>query len=106
MKERWIAPEFIFTFGFGALGNYGQQRSRFHPPLPGHLMVWVVVTTDAEAEQLAGGVLNLQSLDLQGGLEEPVAGLEVPVAAPQEVHAADGKEVSRGQPLQKRLEFI
>lgn len=69
-------------------------------------MVWVVVTTDAEAKQLAGGVLNLESLDLQGALEEPVAGLEVPVAAPQEVHAADWEEVSRGQPLQERLEFI
>lgn len=82
------------------------QRSRFHPPLPGHLMVWVVVTADAEAEKLAGGVLNLESLDLQGALEEPVAGLEVPVAPPQEVHAADGEEVSRGQPLQERLELI
>lgn len=82
------------------------QRSRFHPPLPGHLMVWVVVTTDAEAEKLAGGVLNLESLDLQGALEEPVAGLEVPVAPPQQVHAADGEEVSRGQPLQERLELI
>lgn len=69
-------------------------------------MVWVVVTTDAEAKQLAGSVLNLETLDLQGGLEEPVAGLEVPVAAPQEVHAANGEEVSRGQPLQERLKFI
>lgn len=69
-------------------------------------MVWVVVTTDAEAKQLASGVLNLESLDLQGALEEPVASLEVPVAAPQEVHAANGEEVSRGQPLQERLEFI
>lgn len=82
------------------------QRSCFHPPLSGHLMVWVVMTTDAEAEKLAGGVLNLESLDLQGALEEPVAGLEVPVAPPQEVHAADGEEVSRGQPLQERLELI
>lgn len=82
------------------------QRSRFHPPLSGHLMVRVVMTTDAEAEKLAGGVLNLESLDLQGALEEPVAGLEVPVAPPQEVHAADGEEVSRGQPLQERLELI
>lgn len=39
-------------------------RSRFHPPLPGHLMVWVVETTDAEAKELAGSVLNLESLDL------------------------------------------
>lgn len=65
-----------------------------------------MVTADAEAEKLAGGVLNLESLDLQGALEEPVAGLEVPVTAPQEVHAADGEEVSGGQPLQERLEFI
>lgn len=64
-------------------------------------MVRVVVATDAETEKLAGGVLNLESLDLQGALEEPVAGLEVPVAAPQEVHTADGEEMSRGQPLQE-----
>lgn len=80
--------------------------TRFHLPLPGHLVVWVVVTADAEAKKLAGGVLNLESLDLQGALEEPVASLEVPVTAPQEVHAADGEEVSGGQPLQERLEFI
>lgn len=90
----------------GFIFPFGHQRSRFHPPLPGHLMVRVVVTADAEAKQLAGGVLNLEPLDLEGALEEPVAGLEVPVAAPQEVHAADGEEVSRGQPLQERLEFV
>lgn len=90
----------------GFIFPFGHQRSRFHPPLPGHLMVRVVVTADAEAKQLAGGVLNLEPLDLEGALEESVAGLEVPVAAPQEVHAADGEEMSRGQPLQERLEFV
>lgn len=69
-------------------------------------MVGVVVTADAEAEQLAGGVLNLEPLDLQGALEEPVAGLEVPVAAPQQVHTADGEEVGGRQPPQERLELI
>lgn len=69
-------------------------------------MVWVVVTTDAEAKELAGGALNLEPLDLQGALEEPVAGLKVPVTAPQEMHAADGQEVSGGQPLQEGLELI
>lgn len=69
-------------------------------------MVWVVVATDAEAKELAGGALNLEPLDLQGALEEPVASLQVPVAAPQEVHAADGQEVSGGQPLQEGLELV
>lgn len=69
-------------------------------------MVGVVVTADAEAEELAGGALDLESLDLQGALKEPVAGLEVPVAAPQKMHAADGQEMSGGQPLQKGLELI
>lgn len=65
-----------------------------------------MVATDAEAKELAGGALNLEPLDLQGALEEPVAGLQVPVAAPQEVHAADGQEVSGGQPLQEGLELV
>lgn len=69
-------------------------RSHFYPPLPRHLMIWVVVTTDAEAKKLAGCALNLEPLDLEGALEEPVAGLKVPVAAPQEMHTADGEEVS------------
>lgn len=69
-------------------------------------MVRVVVTTDAEAEELAGSALNLEPLDLQGTLEEPVAGLEVPVTSPQEMHTADGQEVSGGQPLQERLELV
>lgn len=65
-----------------------------------------MVTTDAEAKELAGGTLDLEPLDLQGALEEPVAGLQVPVAAPQEMHTADGQEVSGGQPLQEGLELI
>lgn len=69
-------------------------RSYFYPPLPRHLVVWVVVATDAEAKQLAGSALNLEPLDLQGTLKEPVAGLKVPVTAPQEMHAADWQEVS------------
>lgn len=69
-------------------------------------MVGVVVAADAEAKELAGGVLDLEPLDLQGALQQPVAGLQVPVAAPQEVHAADGQEVSGGQPLQEGLELI
>lgn len=69
-------------------------RSHFYPPLPRHLVVWVVVTTDAEAKKLAGSALNLEPLDLQGTLKEPVAGLKVPVTAPQEMHTADGQEVS------------
>lgn len=77
-----------------------------YPPLPGHMVVGVVVTTDAEAKELAGGALDLEPLDLQGTLQEPVASLKVPVAAPQEMHAADGQEVSGGQPLQEGLELI
>lgn len=53
-------------------------------------MIWVVVTTDAEAKKLAGRALNLEPLDLKGTLKEPVAGLKVPVAAPQEMDTADG----------------
>lgn len=45
-------------------------------------MVRVVVTTNAEAKKLAGSALNLEPLDLQGALKEPVAGLQVPVTAP------------------------
>lgn len=81
-------------------------RLYFYPPLPRHLVVWVVVTTDAEAKELAGGALNLEPLDLQRTLKEPVAGLKVPVTAPQEMHTADGQEVSGGQPLQEGLELI
>lgn len=81
-------------------------RSCFHPPLPRHLVVGVVVAADAEAKELAGSTLDLEPLDLQGALQQPVAGLQVPVAAPQEVHAADGQEVSGGQPLQEGLELI
>lgn len=81
-------------------------RSYFHPPLPRHLVVGVVVTTDAEAKELAGGALDLEPLDLQGTLKEPVAGLKVPVAAPQEMNTADGQEVSGGQSLQKGLELV
>lgn len=80
--------------------------SYLYPPLPRHLVVGVVVTTDAEAKELAGGTLDLEPLDLKGTLKEPVAGLKVPVAAPQEMHTADGQEVSGGQPLQKGLELI
>lgn len=69
-------------------------------------MVGVVVAADAEAKELAGGALDLEPLDLQGALQQPVAGLQVPVAAPQEVHAANGQEVSGGQPLQEGLELI
>lgn len=69
-------------------------------------MVGVVVAADAEAKELAGGALDLEPLDLQGALQQPVAGLQVPVAAPQEVHAADGQEVSGGQPLEEGLELI
>lgn len=65
-----------------------------------------MVTTDAEAKELAGGALNLEPLDLQGALKEPVAGLKVPVAAPQEMHTADGQKVSGGQPLQEGLKLI
>lgn len=65
-----------------------------------------MVTTDAEAKKLAGGALDLEPLNLQGTLEEPVAGLQVPVAAPQEMHTADGQEVSGGQSLQEGLELI
>lgn len=78
----------------------------FYPPLPGHLVVGIVVTADAEAKELAGGVLDLGALNVEGTLEEPVASLQVPVTPPQEVHTADGQEVSRGQPLQKGLELI
>lgn len=78
----------------------------FYPPLPRHLVVGIVVTTDAEAKELAGGVLDLESLDLQGALEQPVAGLQVPVASPQEMHAANGQEVGGGQPLQEGLELV
>lgn len=69
-------------------------------------MVGVVVAADAEAKELAGGALDLEPLDLQGALQQPVASLQVPVAAPQEVHAADGQEVGGGQPLQEGLELI
>lgn len=82
------------------------KRSYFYPPLPRHLVVGVVVTTDAEAKKLAGGALDLEPLNLQGTLEKPIAGLQVPVAAPQEMHAADGQEVSGGQSLQEGLELI
>ena len=93
----WVNPHLISAM---------KRRLYFHPPLSRHLVVWVVVTTDAEAEELAGGALNLEPLDLQGTLEEPVAGLEVPVASPQEMHTADGQEVSGGQPLQEWLELV
>lgn len=65
-----------------------------------------MVTTDAEAKELAGSALDLEPLDLQGTLKEPVASLKVPVTAPQEMHTADGQEVSGGQPLQEGLELI
>lgn len=65
-----------------------------------------MVTTDAEAKELAGCALDLKSLDLQGTLKEPVASLQVPVAAPQEMHAADGQEVCGGQSLQEGLELL
>lgn len=65
-----------------------------------------MVTTDAEAKELAGGALDLEPLDLQGTLKQPVACLKVPVAAPQEMHTADGQEVSGGQPLQEGLELV
>lgn len=64
-------------------------------------MVGIVVTADAEAEELAGSALDLQSLHLQGALKKPVAGLQIPVAAPEKMHTADGEEMSGGQPLQK-----
>lgn len=65
-----------------------------------------MVTTDAEAKELAGSALDLEPLYLQGALKEPIAGLQVPVAAPQEMNTADGQEVSGGQPLQEGLELI
>lgn len=82
------------------------QRLCFHLPLSRHLVVRVVVAADAEAKELAGSALNLEPLDLQRALQQPVASLQVPVAAPQEVHAADGQEVSGGQPLQEGLELV
>ena len=69
-------------------------------------MVGIVVTADAEAKELAGSALDLEPLRLQGALEEPVASLQVPVAAPQEMHAAHRQEVSGGQSLQEGLELI
>lgn len=76
------------------------------PPLPRHLVVGVVVAADAEAKELAGGALDLEPLGLQGALEQAVAGLQVPVTAPQEVDTADRQEVGGGQPLQERLKLI
>lgn len=64
------------------------------------------MTTDAESKELAGSTLDLEPLDLQGTLKEPVTGLQVPVTAPQEVHTVDGQEVSGGQPFQEGLELI
>lgn len=93
----WLNPHLISTT---------MWRSYIYPPLPRHLVVGVVVTTDAEAKELASGALDLEPLDLQGTLQEPVAGLKVPVAAPQEMHTAHGQEVSGGQPLQEGLELI
>lgn len=43
--------------------------SCFYPPLPRHLVVRIVVTTDAEAKELAGSALDLEPLDLQGTLK-------------------------------------
>lgn len=71
-------------------------RLCFYPPLPRHLVVGIVVTTDAEVKELAGCTLNLESLDLQGTLKEPVASLQVPVAAPQKMNTADGQKVCGG----------
>lgn len=65
-------------------------RPYFYPPLPRHLVAGIVVTTDAEAKELAGGALDLEPLDLQGTLKESVAGLQVPVTAPQKMNTADG----------------
>lgn len=36
----------------------------FYPPLPGHLVVGIVVTADAQAKELAGSALDLEPLDL------------------------------------------
>lgn len=65
-----------------------------------------MVTTDAEAKELAGSALDLVPLDLQRALKEPVASLKVPVTAPEEMHTADGQEVSGRKPLQEGLELI
>lgn len=65
-----------------------------------------MVAADAQAEEFAGRALDLQSLGLQRTLQEPIAVLKVPVAAPQQVNAAHGEEMRRWQPLQKRLKLI
>lgn len=49
-----------------------------------------MVAADAEPKKLAGSALNLEPLNLQRALKEPVAGLKVPVATPQEMNTADG----------------
>ena len=89
------------TLQHNAAGLHNAFYCFLDPPLPRHLVVGVVVAADAEAKELAGGALDLEPLGLQGALEQAVAGLQVPVTAPQKVDTADRQEVGGGQPLQE-----
>ena len=77
-----------------------------HSPLSGQLVAGVVAAADAEAEQLAGGALDLLPLGLRGALQELVAVLQVPVVAPVLVDAPDGQEVVARETLHERLKLI
>ena len=69
-------------------------------------MVGIVAAADAEAEELAGGALDLLPLGLHGTLQELVAVLHVPVVAPVLMDAPNGQEVVAGETLHKRFKLI
>ena len=77
-----------------------------HLPLSRQLVVGIVATADTEAEELAGGALDLLPLGLGGALQELVTVLQVPVVAPVLMDAPDGQEVVAGQTLHKRFKLI
>lgn len=88
------------TASASALGLSLQRRYvGLHLPLSRQLVVGIVAAADAEAEELAGGALDLLPLGLRGALQELVAVLQVPVVAPVLMDAPDGQEVVAGETL-------
>ena len=69
-------------------------------------MVGIVAAADAEAEELAGGALDLLPLGLRGALQELVAVLQVPVVAPVLMDAPNAQEVVARETLHEGFKLI
>ena len=77
-----------------------------HLPLSRQLVVGIVAAADAEAEELAGGALDLLPLGLRGALQELVAVLQVPVVAPVLMDAPNAQEVVARETLHEGFKLI